>query len=117
MDRLEFLRNMVIMASADGSFTQAEIELLCSRCADWGIEDPEFAETLRAAVNAHPRPEISIPTDRQEQLDLLGELIRVMAADGVLAENEKRVFSVVTAKMGISDDELNGLIDRVLADR
>ena len=40
--------------------------------------------------------------------------MRVMAADGQLAEEQKRLFALAASVLEISTEELNGLIDTVL---
>lgn len=47
---------------------------------------------------------------------MLRDLIRMMAADGDLADVEKDLFATAAAKMEISEDELNQIIDSVLLD-
>jgi uncharacterized tellurite resistance protein B-like protein len=41
-------------------------------------------------------------------------MMKVMAADGVLSEVEKRLFALAAAKMGIDKAELESLIDRLV---
>jgi uncharacterized tellurite resistance protein B-like protein len=41
-------------------------------------------------------------------------MIRMMAADGQLAESEKRLFAFSAAKMGFPKDRLDALIDRLV---
>ena len=50
----------------------------------------------------------------QRNVEMLKELIHMMAADGELAETEKQLFATAAARMDISGDELNDIIDSIL---
>ncbi|MDP6058745.1 MAG: TerB family tellurite resistance protein, partial [Pirellulaceae bacterium] len=60
------------------------------------------------------RAELQIPPNKQDRIDLLQDLIRTMAADGQLAEIEKRVFAMAAAVMELKEGELNRIIDSVM---
>ncbi len=112
MELLEKLKNLLVMAAADGTFTEREINFLADRCVQWGLSEDDFAAAIEYALQdgAH----LHIPEQRHECVEMLQDLIRMMAADGRLAEMEKRLFATAAVKMGISDEELNAIIDSVL---
>ena len=112
MRHLDHLKNMVIMASADGSLTEREIALLVDRCADLGLEEADLGKAVQFALS--DGASLKLPTDRQEQLAMLGDLMRIMAADGHLTEVEKRLFALAAAKMNVDREELDHLIDNLL---
>ena len=99
MDRLELLKNLLVMAAADGSFSAAEFDLLATRSARWGIGDEQFAEAIEYALSADAR--LTIPDQQNEREELLQSLIQVIGADGDVADVEQRLFSVAAAKMGL----------------
>src|SRR5262245_47369301 len=105
MKKSELFRNLVVMAAADGSLTQNEIELLSDRAATWGITDPEFARMLEYALSKDSH--VDLPPTREDRVVLLQELIRMMAADGRLADAEKRIFATAAAVMHFSEAEIN----------
>jgi len=112
MRHLDHLKNLVIMASADGSLTEREIALLVDRCADLGLEEADLGKAVQFALS--DEASLKLPVDRKEQLAMLGDLIRVMAADGQLSEVEKRLFALAAAKMNVDREELDHLIDDLL---
>jgi uncharacterized tellurite resistance protein B-like protein len=59
---------------------------------------------------------LKIAASKPQRTAMLQDLIRVMAADGDLAEVEKRLFATAAAKMRLSDDELNEIINSVIGD-
>jgi uncharacterized tellurite resistance protein B-like protein len=114
MNFQQHFTNLLIMAAADGALTEREIKFLMNRSARWGISEDEVAKAIKFALS--DRAELRIPTREPERLAMLQDLIRMMAADGELAEVEKRLFATVAAKMKISNEELNEIIDSVLGE-
>jgi uncharacterized tellurite resistance protein B-like protein len=112
MENTELFRNLMVMAAIDGRFNNSEMELLADRCAMWGIDDNEFSAALEYALA--PGAELTIPGDLPSQITFLKECLRVMGADGHLAEQEKQLFSLAAAQMKLNDGQLNDLIDEVL---
>ena len=112
VQRLDHLKNLVIMAAADGALTEQEIALLVDRCSDLGLAEEDLEKAIDFALSGNAK--LQFPVDRLEQDQMLGDLIRMMAADGKLTEVEKRLFALAAAKMGIEKDELDGLIDQLV---
>lgn len=109
---LDHLKNLLVMAVADGSFSEEEIAFLSDRCVAWGLSEDEFREALILAL--HDDAALQLPTQADAQEALLSDLIRTMAADGTLHESEKRLFALAAVKMGIEAERLDALIDRVV---
>lgn len=112
MQRLDHLKNLVIMAAADGALTEQEIALMIDRCSDLGLAEEDLEKAIDFALGGQAK--LQFPVDRLEQNQMLTDLIRMMAADGKLTEVEKRLFALAAAKMGIEKEELDGLIDRLV---
>jgi uncharacterized tellurite resistance protein B-like protein len=112
VQRLDHLKNLVIMAAADGALTEQEIALLVDRCADLGLAEEDLEKAIDFALGGGAK--LQFPIDRFEQDQMLRDLIRMMAADGKLSEVEKRLFALAAAKMGIEKEELDGLIDQLV---
>ncbi|MGN6134472.1 MAG: TerB family tellurite resistance protein [Aureliella sp.] len=112
MNALDHLKNMVIMAAADGSLSEHEIALLIDRCGRLGLQEEDLEKAIAFALGEGAK--LRLPVDRSEQDTMLGELIRMMAADGQLLEVEKRLFALAAAKMGIEKRDLDALIDALV---
>ena len=112
MQQLDHLKNLVIMAAADGSLTEQEIALLVDRCSALGLAEEDLEKAIDFALSGGAR--LLLPIDRTEQNKMLADLIRMMAADGMLTEVEKRLFALAAAKMGIEKAELDALIDQLV---
>ena len=112
MQQLDHLKNLVIMAAADGSLSEQEIALLIDRCAALGLSEEDLEKAIAFALSGEAK--LKFPIDRGEQNAMLADLIRMMAADGRLSEVEKRLFALAAAKMGIERVELDALIDQLV---
>lgn len=112
MTRLDQLKNLLLLAAADGSLNESEIKLLGARCRRWGIDDAQFAEAIEYALK--PDAELVIPPRVEDREALLRDMLRVMAADGRLAESEKDLFALAAATMGVSRERLDALIDSLV---
>lgn len=112
MHQLDHLKNLVVMASADGSLTEQEIALLIDRCSELGLAEEDLEAAISFAMSGHAK--LKFPVDRLEQNQMLTDLIRMMAADGKLSEVEKRLFALAAAKMGVERVELDAIIDRLV---
>jgi len=112
MNRIDQLKNLVIMAAADGRLTQSEISLLVDRCAELGLKESDLESAIDYALSE--KPALKLPTLKEEKEELLADLLRTMAADGQLREVEKRLFAVAAAKMAVSAAEIDALIDRLV---
>ena len=102
MKHLDHLKNLVIMAAADGSLTEHEIALLVDRCSTLGLAEEDLEKAIAFALSGEAK--LKFPAD----------MMRMMAADGKLSEIEKRLFALAAAKMGVSKTDLDALIDKLV---
>ncbi len=115
VQQLDHLKNLVIMAAADGRLTEQEIALLVDRCTSLGLAEEDLEKAIDFALSGEAK--LRFPVDRAQQDQMLTDLIRMMAADGKLSETEKRLFALAAAKMGIEKSELDTLIDHLVNKR
>ena len=112
MDLHAKLRNLLLMAAADGSLTEREIIFLTDRCKQWDISEDVFADAVRYAISDSAK--LEIPESHEDRVDMLKELLRMMAADGSLMDAEKQLFATAAVAMDISDEELKDIIDSMV---
>ena len=113
MDRLQLFQNLVVLAASDGKFTEEEIQALVVRAEDWQIPNEEF-ETILVGIQSGD-VDLHLPDTHDGRVELLSEMIRVMAADGSMAEVEKQLCATAAVKMDISNDELDQIIRSITA--
>jgi uncharacterized tellurite resistance protein B-like protein len=110
--RLRQLRNLVVMAMADGSIGEREVAFVAERCHELGLGEAELTHAIRYGLGDEAA--LELPSDPAERDALMIDLVRMMAADGVLEESEKRLFALAAAKMEMSSEHLNALLDKTL---
>lgn len=111
---MDLFTNLMALASADGKFTQEEISFLMVRAEDWGISQEEVEVVLSATQAGET--EMTIPDSDEDRIDMLQQMIYLMAVDGELAESEKRICATVSAAMNFSAADFNKIVDSLLAD-
>ena len=99
MSNKEKLRYLLAMAMADGGVKIEELRLLGDRAILWGTTDDEFEALLEEAARGVSTFEM--PRDVPQRHELIKELVRMMAADGVLHPHERRMFAAIAAQMEV----------------
>ena len=112
MSKVEMFYNLVLLASADGRFTEEEVTYLAQKAENWNISSDEVEEALAGASTGEA--EIIIPESREDRLILLTEMIRLMAVDGHLADVEKRICATASAAMDFNGIEFDNILQSVL---
>ena len=110
--RRKRLRNLVVMAFADGSLGEREVNLVADRCAELGLDEYDLQQAVQFGLGDDAA--LEIPASQEHREDLLRDLIRMMAADGHLDESEKRLFALAAARMMLSGADVERLIDETL---
>lgn len=106
------LQNLIVMAFADGNLGEREVNLAADRCAELGLDEYDLQKAVEYGLGDDAA--LELPTDPTERDGLMRDLIRMMAADGVLEEGEKRLFALAAAKMSLSTADVERLIDETL---
>lgn len=112
MKNQQRIRNLMVMALADSSLTEREVRYLTDRCAEMGLGAAELHDAMEYALK--DRAAIKLVQDTEESELLLADLLRMMASDGKLAQDEKHLFAVCAAKVGYGGEEVDALIDKLL---
>ena len=115
MKNQAMLRTMLTMALADGGISREELRLLTRRALQWEFTDADF----EALLDEEPEQGAStiLPEAPEERRELLKQLVLMMAADGKLADGEKKLFAILAANMRISDPELHDIIDAAMREK
>lgn len=114
-DRTELFHNLVNLAAVDHKFTEEEIAFLIARADRWGISTDEF-ETALAGISTG-KIQIQTPEDYDARVALMKDMIRLMAADGNLAETEKQMCAHASAAMDFTSIQFGEILEQVLHER
>jgi hypothetical protein len=112
MDPIEQLKNLVLMSAVDGSFNRDEIRFLSERAAAWGIPEQEFVRAFDEALSQ--QYSLVVPADREGQIEMLENMVRMMESDGQIADVERRLLATAAIATGTSPSELDAIMKRVL---
>lgn len=112
MQPVDRLRNLMVMALADGSLAEREVNYLTDRCLQMGLGEEDLREAIRFALE--DGAEVKLQPGSEEADSLLLDFLRMMAADGTLAEDEKQLFAICAAKLGYGGADVDALIDRLV---
>ncbi len=114
-DRTTLFHNLVNLAAVDHKFTEEEIAFLVNRAEAWNIHSDEF-ETALAGISTG-EIQVTIPDDHDQRVALLKEMIRLMAADGEMAETEKRLCASASAQMDFTNAHFSLILEEVIRER
>ncbi|GIW95926.1 MAG: hypothetical protein KatS3mg110_3967 [Pirellulaceae bacterium] len=109
---VQLLRNLIVMALVDKRLNESEVELLKEYARLWNVDETTVAQLIKETLEGSSS--LEVPMDKNEGLRLLEQMLRMMAADGKLAQREKELFAQVAVLMNLSIDEINALIDRTV---
>jgi uncharacterized tellurite resistance protein B-like protein len=114
MDKLVLFHNLVNLAAADKKFTEEEVQFLVDRAERWGIHNDEF-ETAMAGISTG-QIQVDIPDSHEDRVELMKEMLRLVAVDGELADLEKRICAHASSKMDFTSQQFNEILDQVIGE-
>lgn len=100
------------MAMVDGHIDEREKDLLFTLAAKLGLSQQEFADVL---VNSHKIPFVA-PTEIQERVEQLFELVHMMMADGTEMPEERSFCEEMALKLDFSAEHIPAIIDLIVAE-
>ncbi len=114
MERIDLFRHLVAMAASDGEFSESEVQMLAVRANQWDITQDQFDQVIADIQSGHIA--LIIPQAVEDKVELLKNMMHMMAIDGVLAEEEKRMCAMASAHMGFSSGQFDQILDDLLRD-
>ena len=90
--RRQQLRNLVVMAFADGSLGEREVNLVADRCAELGLDEYDLQKAVEFGLGDDAA--LELPSDPAARESLMRDLVRMMAADGRLRRERKAIVRV-----------------------
>lgn len=111
-DRLSLFHSLVNLAAVDLKFTDEEVAFLVDRAQRWDIPNDEF-ETALAGISTGEIA-VTIPESHSDRVELMKEMIRLMAIDGEMAETEKRLCARASAQMDFNSVQFGEILEEVI---
>lgn len=112
VDQIELFRNLVNMAAADKKFTDEEVQFLAKRAERWEISQDEFESTI--AGIAEGGLDLHLPESHDDRVTLMKEMIRLMAADGEIADMERHLCALASSKMDFTGKQFEEILQSVI---
>ena len=89
-----------------------EVQFLAERAQLWNITSDEF-ETAMTGIS-EGLYQVHVPDDYPQRVELMKQMIRLMAADGHMDEKEKGLCAVAAARMDFSAGEFDVILNDVI---
>lgn len=112
MEPIDVFNNLMILAAADGKLTSEEITFLCVRAEELGLSEEEVNSAIAGAST--DAAELVLPSTNPARVEMLQQMITLMAVDGELANVEKRICAAASTAMGFTTKEFNEIIDSLV---
>ena len=108
--RLGQLKNLVMLASADGRFTDSEMAVLVAVASRESISPEEFNRVMENPDSVT----IELPEDEDTKLAYLRDMVAMMMVDGDLDEHEMAICKIYAMALGYRGSIVDGMIAGVI---
>lgn len=108
--RLGQLKNLVMLAAADGRLTDSELAVLLAVASRENISPDEFNRVIEDPDSVT----IDLPEDEDTKLAYLRDMVALMMVDGELEEQELAICKIYAMALGYRSSIVDGMIAGVL---
>ena len=109
-ERLGQLKNLVMLAAADGRVTDSELAVLLAVASRENISPDDFNRVMEDPDSVT----ISLPEDEDTKLAYLRDMVALMMIDGELDEQELAICKIYAMALGYRSSIVNGMIDGII---
>ena len=108
--RLGQLKNLVMLAAADGRLTDSELAVLLAVASRENISPDEFNRVIEDPDSVT----IDLPEDEDTKLAYLRDMVALMMVDGELEEQELAICKIYAMALGYRSSIVDGMIAGVV---
>ena len=108
--RLGQLKNLVMLAAADGRLTDSEMAVLVAVASRENITPEQFNEVIDNPDSVT----ITLPDDEDTKLAYLRDMVAMMMIDGELDEDEMAICKIYAMALGYRGSIIDGMIAGVI---
>jgi uncharacterized tellurite resistance protein B-like protein len=108
--RLGQLKNLVMLAAADGQVTDSELAVLLAVASRENITPDEFNKVIEDPDSV----KIELPEDEETKLSYLRDMVAMMMVDGELDEQELAICKIYAMALGYRSSIVDGMIAGVV---
>ena len=106
LQRLGQLKNLVMLAAADGHLTDSELAVVLAVASRENITPEEFDQVLDNPDSVT----ITLPEDEDTKLAYLRDMVALMMIDGELDEQEMAICKIYAMALGYRGSIVDGMI-------
>ena len=110
LQRLGQLKNLVMLAAADGHVTDSEMAVLLAVASRENITPEEFNKVIDDPDSVN----ITLPEDEDTKLAYLRDMVAMMMVDGELDEQELAICKLYAMALGYRSSIIDGMIAGVI---
>ncbi|MEL6255824.1 MAG: hypothetical protein AAFR87_27715 [Bacteroidota bacterium] len=104
---LSIFQNLYLVAAADGKIEDSEHDLLLEVAYNLGL----YQEDIDFVIGNYPDLQLVIPTDKEERIYTLRNLVYMMIVDGIVDEKEYNLCIEFAEKSGLGGGEVEKIIE------
>jgi len=108
--RLGQLKNLVMLAAADGHLTDSEMAVLLAVASRENLTPDEFNKVIDDPDSVH----IALPEDEDTKLAYMRDMVAMMMIDGELDEQEMAICKLYAMALGYRGSIIDGMIAGVI---
>ena len=108
--RLGQLKNLVMLAAADGHVTDSEMAVLLAVASRENITPEEFNKVIDDPDSVN----ITLPEDEDTKIAYLHDMVAMMMVDGELDEQELAICKLYAMALGYRGSIIDGMIAGVI---
>ena len=108
--RLGQLKNLVMLAMADGKLTDSELAVILAVASRENISPDDLTKVIEDPDSVN----INLPDDEDTQLAYLRDMVAMMMVDGDLEEQELAICKIYAMALGYRSSIVDGMIAGVI---
>ena len=108
--RLGQLKNLVMLAMADGKLTDSELAVILAVASRENISTDDLTKVIEDPDSVN----INLPDDEDTKLAYLRDMVAMMMVDGELEEQELAICKIYAMALGYRSSIVDGMIAGVI---
>lgn len=108
--RLGQLKNLVMLAMADGKLTDSELAVILAVASRENISPDDLTKVIEDPDSVN----INLPDDEDTKLAYLRDMVAMMMVDGDLEEQELAICKIYAMALGYRSSIVDGMIAGVI---
>ena len=108
--RLGQLKNLVMLAMADGKLTDSELAVILAVASRENISPDDLTKVIENPDSVN----INLPDDEDTKLAYLRDMVAMMMVDGELEEQELAICKIYAMALGYRSSIVDGMIAGVI---